>query len=126
MIILCAFLMGTGVFFTAFAQTLPQLIIFRFFSGIGIGSMLACTSTMTAEYAPEKTKNFWVSFVMSGYPVGAVLSGLVATNLIAGNGWQAMYYFAGAAHYSNYNVVFKGVIGIFIESPTKKCFAKSK
>ena len=96
MIVLCAFLMGTGVFLTAFAQSLPQLILFRFFSGIGIGSMLACTSTITAEYAPEKTKNFWVSFVMAGYPIGAVLSGLVATKLIAANGWQAMYYFAGA------------------------------
>lgn len=97
MIILCAFLMGTGVFFTAFAQSFTQLIIFRFFSGIGIGSMLACTSTITAEYAPEKTKNFWVSFVMAGYPVGAVLSGLVATKIIAVNGWQSMYYFAGVA-----------------------------
>lgn len=97
MIVLCAFLMGTGVFLTAFTQSLPQLILFRFFSGIGIGSMLACTSTITAEYAPEKTKNFWVSFVMAGYPIGAALSGLVATRLIAANGWQAMYYFAGAA-----------------------------
>ena len=96
MIVLCAFLMGTGVFLTAFAQSLPQLILFRFFSGIGIGSMLACTSTITAEYAPEKTKNFWVSFVMAGYPIGAALSGLVATRLIAANGWQTMYYFAGA------------------------------
>ena len=96
LIVLCAFLMGTGVFFTAFAQSLPQLITFRFFSGIGIGSMLACTSTLTAEYAPEKTKNFWVSFVMSGYPIGAALSGLVATRLITAYGWQAMYYFAGA------------------------------
>jgi len=96
-IILCAFLMGTGVLFTAFAETLPQLILFRFFSGIGIGSMLACTSTITAEHAPEKTKNFWVSFVMAGYPIGAVLSGLVATKLIAANGWRAMYYFAGVA-----------------------------
>ncbi len=95
MILLCAFLMGFSVFFTAFAQSLSQLILFRFFSGIGIGSMLACTSTLTAEFAPEKTKNFWVSFVMAGYPVGAALSGLVATKLIASNGWQTMYYFAG-------------------------------
>ena len=34
---------------------------------------------------------------MAGYPIGAVLSGLVATRLIAASGWQAMYYFAGAA-----------------------------
>jgi MFS family permease len=33
---------------------------------------------------------------MAGYPLGAVISGFVATKLIATNGWQAMYYFAGA------------------------------
>lgn len=97
MIVLCACWMGVGVFFTAFAKSLPQLIFFRFFSGIGIGSMLACTSTITAEYAPEKTKNFWVSMVMAGYPIGAVLSGIVATKLIAAYGWRYMYYFAGTA-----------------------------
>lgn len=95
MITLCALLMGSGVFLTAFVQSLTQLAILRFYTGIGIGSMLACTSTITAEYVPEKSKDFWVSFVMAGYPVGAVLSGLVANKLITTSGWQAMYYFAG-------------------------------
>ncbi|MCH6236378.1 MFS transporter [Cognataquiflexum rubidum] len=95
MILLCALWMGLGSFVTAYALSLEQLIFLRFFTGIGIGSMLACTSTLASEYAPQRTKNFWVSFVMSGYPVGAVLSGLVATQLIAHQGWPSMYIFSG-------------------------------
>jgi len=95
MILLCALWMGFGSLITAYALSVEQLIFLRFFTGVGIGSMLACTSTLASEYAPAHTKNFWVSFVMAGYPVGAVLSGLVATQLIAQQGWPAMYIFSG-------------------------------
>jgi hypothetical protein len=43
--------------------------------------MLASTAALTSEYAPSKTKDFWVSFALSGYPIGAVLSGMVAPKL---------------------------------------------
>ena len=79
-ILLSAAAMGTMVFATYLAQTVEQLLFFRFISGLGIGSMLASTATLTSEYAPEKTKDFWVSFVMSGYPIGAVLSGFSSSS----------------------------------------------
>jgi MFS transporter, AAHS family, 4-hydroxybenzoate transporter len=97
LIIISACCMGAGIFFTGYINSLEQLIAFRFISGLFIGCMLACSSAMAAEYATEKTKNFWISVVMSGYPVGAVLSGLAANNLIANYGWRAMYFFAGIA-----------------------------
>jgi AAHS family 4-hydroxybenzoate transporter-like MFS transporter len=95
MILLCALWMGLGSLVTAYTNSIEQLIFLRFLTGVGIGSMLACTSTLASEYAPSQTKNFWVSFVMAGYPVGAVLSGLVATQLIANEGWPSMYFFSG-------------------------------
>jgi MFS transporter, AAHS family, 4-hydroxybenzoate transporter len=97
LIIISACCMGAGIFLTGYVSSLQQLIAFRFISGLFIGCMLACSSAMAAEYATEKTKNFWISVVMSGYPVGAVLSGLAANSLIANYGWRAMYFFAGIA-----------------------------
>lgn len=97
MILLSAVLMGLSIFSTAFAQTIEQLMIIRLVSGIGIGAMLASTATLTAEYTPNKTKDFWVSFVISGYPIGAVLSGLVAAKVIPQLGWQTMFQLAGFA-----------------------------
>ncbi|MEN9613436.1 MAG: hypothetical protein RLZZ628_4250, partial [Bacteroidota bacterium] len=94
-ILLCAVIMGLTVFATYLSQSIEQLVFFRFISGIGIGGMLASSATLTSEYAPKKTKDFWVSFVMSGYPVGAVLSGLAAAQIIPAYGWRAMFQVAG-------------------------------
>ncbi len=96
-ILLSALLMGSMVFATYLAQSVEMLLFFRFVSGLGIGSMLASTATLTSEYAPTKTKDFWVSFVMSGYPIGAVLSGLAAAQIIPAYGWRTMFQAAGVA-----------------------------
>lgn len=94
-ILLSALLMGATVFATFLAQSVEMLLLFRFISGLGIGSMLASTATLTSEYAPKKTKDFWVSFVMSGYPIGAVLSGLASAQIIPVYGWRTMFQVAG-------------------------------
>ena len=96
-ILLSGVLMGSCVLATVYVQSVPMLILARFVSGIGIGSMLASTATLTAEYAPVRTKSFWVSFVMAGYPIGAVLSGMVAASIIPAYGWRSMFITAGAA-----------------------------
>jgi MFS transporter, AAHS family, 4-hydroxybenzoate transporter len=97
MILLSAILMGTSIFATSYAQSIEHLLFFRFISGIGIGSMLASTPALTSEYTPNKTKDFWVSLVISGYPMGAFLSGMVAAWVIPTYGWRAMYQVAGIA-----------------------------
>lgn len=96
-ILFSALIMGATVLLTCFAQNATQLVYYRFISGLGIGSMLASTATLTAEYAPQKTKDFWISFVMSGYPIGAVLSGMIAAKIIPIFGWRTMFQFAGIA-----------------------------
>lgn len=99
MILISAFLMGASVLMTAWSQTVTQLIFLRFLSGIGIGSMLASTASLTAEYAPDRKKDFWVSFVLSGYPVGAVLTGMVSANVVPHYGWSIMFKLAGLASF---------------------------
>jgi benzoate transport len=97
MIMLCATLMGISVFITAYSQSVVQLVVLRFLSGLGIGGMLASTPALASEYAPERSKDFWVSLVMSGYPTGAVVSGMAAAKIIPLYGWQAMFQAAGIA-----------------------------
>ena len=95
MILLSAGIMGICVWSTVFAKSIEILLLIRFISGIGIGSMLASTATLASEYSQAKTKDFWVSFVMSGYPIGAVLSGMAAAKIIPVQGWRAMFQLAG-------------------------------
>lgn len=95
MMLISAVLMGSTIYATSFSGSVNMLMVCRFVSGMGIGAMLASTAALTAEYTPSKTKDFWVSLVISGYPVGAVLSGLVAARIIPEYGWQSMFRFAG-------------------------------
>ena len=96
-ILLSAFLIGISLFLTAYADNVLHLIMLRFLSGLGIGSMLASTAALTAEYTPNKSKDFWVSFVIGGYPVGAIMAGYIAAYVIPSFGWQLMFKLAGLA-----------------------------
>ncbi len=97
MIMTCIVVMGLGTLLTAYSQNVTQLVLLRLASGLGIGAMLATSATMGAEYVPARLKNFGVSLVFSGYPLGAVLSGLVAAWIIPEYGWQSIFIFAGIA-----------------------------
>ncbi len=97
LILLCLVVMSTGVLLTAYAQNITQLTVLRFASGLGIGALLASAATLTAEYAPDRRKNFLVSAVLAGYPVGATLSGVAAASIIPEFGWRTMFIAAGLA-----------------------------
>jgi AAHS family 4-hydroxybenzoate transporter-like MFS transporter len=95
--LIAGFLMATCIYLTSQATDINYLMIFRFISGLGIGAMMATTAALTAENSPAKTRDFWVSTVVAGYPVGAVLSGLVAATVIKASGWERMFELAGYA-----------------------------
>lgn len=106
MIMFCNALMGISVFATSWSNSVEILTIFRIISGIGIGGALAITATLAAEYSPVETKSFWVSLVVGGYPVGAVLSGLAASQIIPQYGWPTMFKIAGAASFVVLPVIY--------------------
>lgn len=95
LVLISVILMGCTIFTTAFAQSTFHLILIRILSGLGIGAMLASTATLASEYAPPKLKSLWVSLVMSGYPIGAVFSGLAVASLLPIYGWRLVFEFAG-------------------------------
>ena len=95
LILASAFIMGFSVLLTAYSGNISQLILMRLVSGLGIGCMLATTATLTSENVLNNSKDFWVSLVISGYPVGAVVSGYVAAAVIPSYGWESMFVFAG-------------------------------
>ena len=115
--LIAGLLMATCIYSTSFSTDINVLMIFRFISGLGIGAMMATTAALTAENSPTSTRNFWVSTVVAGYPVGAVLSGLVAATVIKTSGWEHLFELAGYATFLSLPLV-----GLFI----KESFAPSK
>ena len=97
LMVLAALLMGSCIYLSSYATDINVLMIYRFISGLGIGTMMASTAAITAEYAPERTRDFWVSTVVAGYPVGAVLTGISSAKIIAESGWEHLFELAGIA-----------------------------
>lgn len=91
----CLLLMTFGMFGAAFVDSIAALLILRFITGLGIGGMLASTTAMVAELANKKTRNFCVIVMATGYPIGAVLGGSVASMLLQTYSWRAVFVFGG-------------------------------
>lgn len=95
LIVMSLILVGVSILFTARANSLLEFIILRFISGLGAGAMLACQATLAAEYSPEKYRSLSVTAVTAGYPLGAMMTSVVAGFIMPEYGWRGMFWFGG-------------------------------
>lgn len=95
MILLATLTIGFGMILSGFAQNVTQFALLRFFTGLGIGAMLASVTALVSEFAPEKYRNMAVTIAIAGYPLGAVTAGILAAFLIPSFGWQSLFLVAG-------------------------------
>ena len=95
LIILSVTLVGVSILFTANATSLTEFMILRFVSGLGAGAMLACQATLAAEYSPEKYRSLSVAATTAGYPLGEVMTSLVAGLIMPAYGWRGMFWLGG-------------------------------
>ena len=95
MILMCLCVMSFGMFMVTTTSSIAALSAWRIFTGLGIGGMLAATNATVAEYANAKSRNLCVALMAIGYPIGAVLGGMVAAQLLKGSDWRAVFYFGG-------------------------------
>ncbi len=105
-VLVSAIIMGTCIYVSAYAGSVPELLLYRFLSGLGIGSMLASTTALTAEFTPDKNRDFWVSFVVAGYPIGAIVSGIAAAEIVPAEGWRQLFRLAGMASMAAFPLAF--------------------
>ncbi|PRD66810.1 MFS transporter [Malikia granosa] len=64
----------------------------RFFTGMGVGSLVATTAALVAEYAPKGKKNMINAITNGGIPLGSLLSALLAILLMEHIGWRGMFW----------------------------------
>ncbi len=90
---LCA--IGTMTLASALARSLPQLVILRFLTGIGLGGLNANIIALAAEIAPRRIRGATLVLVSFGMPAGFALSGLAAAGLLQPFGWPALFLVGG-------------------------------
>lgn len=93
MLLGCLMVMSSGMLLATTATDSIQLSIWRVYTGIGIGGMLASTNAATAEFSNNKHRHICISLMVIGYPLGGIFGGIIASNLLEQNPWQSVFYF---------------------------------
>jgi len=86
---------STGMISVYFSETYSFLLACRFITGLGIGGILPNLATLASEFSNEKTRDFNVGIVQGGWPLGAILTGLVSGWVLPEYGWRTTYLIAG-------------------------------
>ena len=94
-IVLSCVAFGLGTLLTLWVGSLTELLVLRFFTGLGLGAALPNAIGLASEYAPKKHRASIVMFVSSGISLGAIAVGMVAARLISTAGWQAVFVVGG-------------------------------
>jgi AAHS family 4-hydroxybenzoate transporter-like MFS transporter len=111
-IILSVFFIGLFSLLTPQADSIGELMLYRFLTGIGLGGAIPNILAMTAEYTPQRIRNTMVSIMFCGFPLGAVLGGLLSARWIPLFGWESVFYLGGIVPF----VLIPFLIGYFPES----------
>jgi len=93
----CLVVMTAGMFLATTARGVEQMSVFRFVTGVGIGGMLAANNAIAAEFANHRRRNLAVTLMATGYPLGAIIGGTIATQLLADGDWRSVFTFGGFA-----------------------------
>jgi benzoate transport len=92
--LMCLVTMAIGMFMASAAGGVLPLTIWRFLTGIGIGGMLAAINAVTAESSSKSGRSLAMALMVIGYPLGAVIGGIVAQKwLLVAYDWRAVFDF---------------------------------
>jgi AAHS family 4-hydroxybenzoate transporter-like MFS transporter len=95
-IVTAALAVGVLTLLTARVTTVPQLLIMRFLTGIGLGTIVSNASSLAGEYGSKRMRATLIMYSGVGFTGGAAFGGFVATALMPAYGWQSVFYFGGA------------------------------
>src|SRR5678815_714706 len=93
----CITVMAVGMFLATTVSNPIELSIWRVMTGLGIGGMLASINAVSAEFSSTKRRDLSVSLMSIGYPVGAVVGGLIVRQLLVNHDWRSVFYLGAIA-----------------------------
>ncbi len=92
--LVCLAVMAVGMYMAHAAGGVTELITWRVITGLGIGGMLAATNAVTAESSSKASRSIAMALYVIGYPLGAVIGGIVAQKwLLVAFDWRAVFMF---------------------------------
>src|SRR4029077_11882351 len=88
-------LFGLATVATAFVDSVGALALLRFITGMGAGGALPNASALAAEFTPARRRPTAVKLTIVCVPLGGMLGGLIAAQVLPAYGWRALYEIGG-------------------------------
>jgi AAHS family 4-hydroxybenzoate transporter-like MFS transporter len=74
---------------------IDMLGLLRFLAGVGLGGAMPNAATLASEYVPRKNRPFAVTMTIICIPLGGVVAGEMAAQIIPSYGWRALFQAGG-------------------------------
>src|ERR1700722_12784515 len=97
---------GIASLLSATAGSLGALILWRFFTGIGIGGGFSGAASLTGDYAPHRLRATMIMVTFTGAPFGGFLGGQIVAALLVPLGWPMIFILGGVLP-----LILVGVLG---------------
>lgn len=96
-LLMSVLIFGTACGASAFANSLDQLTLLRFITGIGLGAAMPNAVTLISEYCPDARRSTITNAMFCGFPLGAAFGGFLAAWMIPLWGWRSVLILGGVA-----------------------------
>jgi len=94
-VIVSVVVFGIFALLTARADSLRELVLYRFLTGLGLGGAMPNAVALTAEYTPRRIQPNVVGAIFVGMPAGALIASQAASILIPLWGWRSVFVVGG-------------------------------
>lgn len=88
-------LFGCATTISSMASGLTELIVMRFVAGLGLGGAMPIATAISAEFSPLRVRHLAVTATIVCVPLGGLLGGLVASELLPLYGWSSLFAVGG-------------------------------
>lgn len=86
---------GLATLATAWTTDVLQLLTMRGIASLGLGGALPSAVALLSEFTPRRRRSFAVTFGMVCTPLGGLIAGVLAANLLSHVAWPALFIVGG-------------------------------
>ena len=94
-VIVSVFVFAVFALLTARANTVNELLLYRFLTGLGLGGAMPNAVALTSEYTPKRLQPIIVGAIFVGMPAGALIASQAAALMIPLWGWRSVFVLGG-------------------------------
>ena len=92
----CVSLFGLATIVSSLVDGVTGLAVLRVLTGMGAGGALPNAAALAAEFAPLRRRHAAVLLTIVCVPLGGMVGGVIASQVLPALGWRALYMIGGA------------------------------